>query len=84
MGNAFETWHNKKKDLYWPGEFLKKDASDIRTFTFGYDADVASFWGGVSQNRLSMHASNLLGNLSTARAETNTVCLDHLVHASHR
>ncbi|KAK2731053.1 hypothetical protein FQN57_003639, partial [Myotisia sp. PD_48] len=42
---------------------LKKDISNARIFTFGYDADVASFWGGASQNRLANHASSLIGDL---------------------
>jgi hypothetical protein len=72
-GNAFRTWYNEEGDVYWPWELLKEDAPNIRTYAFGYDANVASFWGGVSQNRLSMHASNLLGQLYGARAETDTV-----------
>ena len=66
-GSSFSTWYNESNDMHWPTKLLKKDIPEARIFTFGYDADVASFWGGISQNRLSNHAENMIGKLSGER-----------------
>ncbi|KAK2730723.1 hypothetical protein FQN57_004185, partial [Myotisia sp. PD_48] len=70
-GNAHTTWYHEKSGLHWPSELLKKDVSNSRIFTFGYDADVASFWG-PSQNRLTNHASNMVADLVGVREDTGT------------
>lgn len=69
-GNAYSTWHNEQHALHWPSKLLKDDVPEARIFTFGYDADVASFWGGTSQNRLANHAENMVGDLVGEREET--------------
>ncbi|KAJ4355425.1 uncharacterized protein N0V89_003441 [Didymosphaeria variabile] len=51
---------------YWP-DLLKEDIPNARIFTFGYDADVISITGGVSMDRLAVHASNLVGELHRVR-----------------
>ncbi|KAI9667847.1 MAG: hypothetical protein M1821_000666 [Bathelium mastoideum] len=74
-GNAYSTWHfsDKKTDVYWPYDILRKDHPDARIAAFGYDADVTQFWGPASSNRVGNHAENLLGSLSRLRAKTKTV-----------
>jgi hypothetical protein len=80
-GNAYKTWLNEKEMLYWPWALLGHDVElrerNIRLFTFGYDADVASFSGGASSNRLTMHSKNLLVDLSAVRTCENIVSQVH-------
>jgi hypothetical protein len=72
-GNAFTTWYHTGSKLHWPSGLLKEDIPNARIFTFKYDADVGSFWGGASQNRLTNHASNMIGDLVGERGDTETV-----------
>lgn len=72
-GSSSETWLHKPTDLHWPTDLLSKDIDDARILAFGYDADVVNFWNPVSQNRISNHAGNLLGDLSNLREETGSV-----------
>ncbi|KAF1951309.1 hypothetical protein CC80DRAFT_395828, partial [Byssothecium circinans] len=69
-GNAFNTWYHRDKKLHWPSTLLRENIPLARIFIFGYDANVASFWGGASQNRLANHAENLVGHLAGVREET--------------
>jgi hypothetical protein len=77
-GNAFSTWQystpeeSQGRGLHWPSDLLKNDIPNARISLFGYDAKVASFWGGASQNRLSNHAEDLLGCLTGLREDTST------------
>ena len=71
-GNAYNTWLHKDTRLHWPSELLSQDIADARTLTFGYDADIISFWNPVSNNRLSNHAENMVGELVRERERTNT------------
>ncbi|KAN0113271.1 Alpha/Beta hydrolase fold [Hyaloscypha variabilis] len=73
-GNAYTTWlynHGKTK-VYWPYDLLQKDLPDARILAFGYDADITSFWGPASSNRVGNHAEDMLGDLSHLRASTDT------------
>lgn len=72
-GNAFSTWYYKEHALHWPSTLLKEDIPEARIFIYGYDANVASFWGGASQNRLVNHAESMVGHLVGRREDTNTV-----------
>jgi pimeloyl-ACP methyl ester carboxylesterase len=77
-GDSSSTWlHSSSerthgREVHWPRDLVKCDVSNARISMFGYDANVASFWGGASQNRLSNHAENLLGELTGLREETGT------------
>ncbi|KAF1965939.1 hypothetical protein BU23DRAFT_436621, partial [Bimuria novae-zelandiae CBS 107.79] len=71
-GNAFNTWNHAESGIHWPTTLLKADLPSARIFTFGYDANVASFWGGMSQNRLASHAENLIGHLAGKREDTES------------
>jgi hypothetical protein len=68
-GNAFNTWNHQRNGVHWPSKLLGKDIPEARIFTFGYDADVASFWGGASKNRLASHAANLVRALASERKD---------------
>jgi pimeloyl-ACP methyl ester carboxylesterase len=72
MGNAFDTWYDEGGMMHWPSTLLKDDIKTARILAFGYDADVASFWGGAAQNRISNHASNMIGHIVGLREETDS------------
>jgi hypothetical protein len=72
-GKSYATWLHKATNTHWPSQLLHKDIDDIRILAFGYDADVASYWGGASENRIAEHAENLVGQLTGHREETDTV-----------
>ena len=55
--------------IYWPQDLLRKVVSDVRIFTWGYDADIASF-SSASRNTIHQHAGNLLSDLVDLRAES--------------
>ncbi len=74
-GNADNTWATEKGGLHWPTQLLCEDITNIRISTFGYDADVVSFWNPVSQNRIGNHAENMLGGLVRLRERTDTESL---------
>ncbi|KAF3479854.1 WD40/YVTN repeat-like-containing domain [Arthroderma uncinatum] len=71
-GSSENTWTHPDSNLHWPRQLLKEDIPNARIFTFGYDADVASFWGGASQNRLTNHAENMIKDLVDERSDTKT------------
>lgn len=87
-GDSSSTWlHSSNErihehDVHWPRDLVKGDVSNARISLFGYDANVASFWGGASQNRLSNHAENLLGELTGLREETDTENR-HVIFVAH-
>ncbi|KAI9855850.1 MAG: hypothetical protein M1813_009369 [Trichoglossum hirsutum] len=70
-GSSNKTWLDKN-GLYWPIELLSKDISDTRILAFGYNADMVNFWNPASQNRISNHALDLLGDLSRLRLGTDS------------
>jgi hypothetical protein len=71
-GNANSTWLHKKSNIHWPRDLIKEDIANARVMTFGYDVDVARFWGQVAQDGISGYAKDLLGKL--ARKRTSVVC----------
>lgn len=72
-GNSHGTWFDSNSGVHWPSTLLPQDISDARIFCFGYDADVSSFWGHASRNRLTEHAKALMGDIVREREDTNTV-----------
>lgn len=72
-GNGHGTWLDAKTGVHWPSGLLTQDIPDARIFCFGYDADVTSFWGHSSRNRLAEHAKTLLGDVVHEREDTDTV-----------
>ncbi len=87
-GDSSSTWLHPSterthgRNVLWPRDLVKSDISNARISMFGYDANVASFWGGASQNRLSNHAENLLGELTGLREETDTENR-HVIFVAH-
>jgi hypothetical protein len=75
-GNSHGTWFDSTSGVHWPSTLLSQDIPDARIFCFGYDADVTSFWGHASRNRLTEHAKALMGDIVREREETNTVIRD--------
>lgn len=71
-GNAYDTWLHRGTGIHWPSELLRQDIVDGRILSFGYDADIVSFWNPASSSRLSNHAENLVGELVRHRERTNT------------
>jgi hypothetical protein len=72
-GNSHGTWFDAKSGVHWPSTVLADDVLDARIFCFGYDADITSFWGHSSRNRLAEHAKALMGDVVHEREETDTV-----------
>ncbi|KAH7397431.1 hypothetical protein BKA66DRAFT_454343 [Pyrenochaeta sp. MPI-SDFR-AT-0127] len=87
-GNAFSTWQHptvevtRGRGVHWPSDLVKADIPNARVSLFGYDANVASFWGGASQNRLSGHAETLVGDLTGLREDTSTENR-HIIFITH-
>jgi hypothetical protein len=69
MGNTFSMWYHEETKMHWPSMLLENDLPEARTFSFGYDASVASFWGGASKNRLTNYAGNMVGDLAGVRGD---------------
>jgi hypothetical protein len=66
-GSAYSTWLHKGSGKHWPRDLIKNDIEDARVMTFGYDADVARFWGQAAQDGISGYANDLLGKLARKR-----------------
>ncbi|KAL8712490.1 MAG: hypothetical protein Q9220_003338 [cf. Caloplaca sp. 1 TL-2023] len=52
--------------IFWPRELLPCMISNVRIFTWGYDADIDGF-GSASQNTIHQHAGSLLADISDQR-----------------
>jgi hypothetical protein len=72
-GNSHGTWTDPGTGVHWPSKLLPQDIPDARIFCFGYDADVTSFLGHASRNRLTEHAKSLMGDVVREREDTDTV-----------
>lgn len=70
-GNRDTTWTAKGQSQPWPQTLLAPKLDKARILTYGYDAYVVRKTV-ASSNRLIDHASNLLNDLTTDRASTNT------------
>ena len=55
--------------VFWPKDLLWVVIPDIRIYTWGYDADIASL-SSASRNTIHQHARNLLSDLVDLRAES--------------
>jgi hypothetical protein len=66
-GSAFSTWLHRDSGTHWPRDLVKSDLSHARIMTFGYDADIARFWGQAAQDGISGYANDLLGKLARKR-----------------
>ncbi|EEP82570.1 predicted protein [Uncinocarpus reesii 1704] len=68
-GSPYETWATKKSDVFWPADLLPRTLAkeELRILTFGYDANVSSFTGGVSRDRMHNFAEHLAAHLFANR-----------------
>lgn len=69
-GSAYSTWLHRDSGTHWPRDLLKSDLSHARIMTFGYDADIARFWGQAAQDGISGYANDLLGKLARKRVSS--------------
>jgi len=54
--------------LFWPGDLLSKDFTNVRILTYGYDSHVSHFFAGAaSQNNINAHGRSLLNALELNR-----------------
>jgi len=51
---------------FWPRDLLPRIISDVRVFTWGYDADIDGF-GSRSQSTIIQHAQSLLSDIADQR-----------------
>ncbi|KAF9891079.1 hypothetical protein FE257_005014 [Aspergillus nanangensis] len=71
-GHPYKTWATKSDSedgVYWPAHLLPEvlDSSRVRILAYGYNANVSSFTGGVSNDRLLNHAETLASGLAANR-----------------
>ncbi|KAK5626419.1 hypothetical protein RRF57_002134 [Xylaria bambusicola] len=72
-GRADKTFLHERSGTYWPADLLPSDLPNARILSYGYDARVATFFGGAGQNTLQGHASNLFNALANDSSETNSI-----------
>ncbi|KAL8903338.1 MAG: hypothetical protein Q9207_003989 [Kuettlingeria erythrocarpa] len=61
-GDPHNTWTSEKSNVFWPGEILPPilEEEKARVLVYGYDADVTSFTGGTSKDKIHNHAEQLV------------------------
>ncbi|KAI9725055.1 MAG: hypothetical protein M1812_000331 [Candelaria pacifica] len=69
-GDPHDTWTSKKPDVFWPEQLLPQNVKkeQARVLVYGYDADVTSFMGGTSKDKIHNHAENLVAKLYANRS----------------
>ncbi|KAK8007973.1 hypothetical protein PG991_010524 [Apiospora marii] len=63
-GDSFRTWYHPG-GTFWPKDLLPRSLPRATILTFGYDADVAKFLGGVGQGTLHTHALTFVSDVGT-------------------
>ena len=79
MGDREKTWTANGAAAPWPELLLASDLPKARLITYGYDADVFSFWSMVSQSIIADHSQKFLTSLANLRDGSDTVSVgaDH-------
>ncbi|KAM0795973.1 hypothetical protein BDR22DRAFT_812731, partial [Usnea florida] len=72
-GKRTKTWLADGAARPWPQELLAKKIPEARILTYGYDADVAHFLKPAGQNTVLEHATNLNGDLTDLRLQTDSL-----------
>lgn len=69
-GHPHDTWTTKKPEVFWPEQLLPHNLKkeQARVLVYGYDADVTSFMGGTSKDKIHNHAENLVAKLYANRS----------------
>lgn len=77
-GHRIRTWqqdHGKTgQEPVWQRDFLPDLIPNARIITYGYDADIVSFFNKTNQNSVSDHASSLMDDLIRIRRGQPKVC----------
>ncbi|EFQ99614.1 LipA and NB-ARC domain-containing protein [Nannizzia gypsea CBS 118893] len=74
-GSSYHTWATKKSpEVFWPSDLLPEALRGVeaRIITYGYDANVTSFSGGTSKDKLHNHAEHLISSLCALRNSTKS------------
>ena len=68
-GHPYQTWTSENDKIFWPAQLLPAviEEEKARILVYGYDADIASFTGTVSKDKLHNHADNLVAELYANR-----------------
>ncbi|KAI9874123.1 MAG: hypothetical protein M1830_010171 [Pleopsidium flavum] len=67
-GHPYNTWSTDDRKVFWPVDLLPTNVKKARILVYGYDADVASFKGGTSKDKIHNHAETLVQRLSANRS----------------
>ncbi|KAL8751221.1 MAG: hypothetical protein Q9184_006133 [Pyrenodesmia sp. 2 TL-2023] len=61
-GDPHNTWTSETSNIFWPAQILPPILEDenARVLVYGYDADVTSFTGGTSKDKIHNHAEQLV------------------------
>ncbi|KAF8848913.1 hypothetical protein BDZ45DRAFT_555751, partial [Acephala macrosclerotiorum] len=72
QGDPVETWSLKPlSTTFWPKDLLADDLPNVRLLTFGYSSDVLATFRAASQNNITQHAQNLVGDVLGERQDIN-------------
>ena len=68
-GDPHNTWTAEKSKVFWPQQLLPPivEEEQARVLVYGYDADVTSFMGGASRDKIHNHAEHLIAELAANR-----------------
>ena len=68
-GDPERTWTSERSHVFWPSQLLPLilEEQKARILVYGYDADVASFTGSTSKDKIHNHAEHLVSTLAANR-----------------
>ena len=69
-GDPEKTWTAEKSRIFWPSMLLPPvlEEQKARILVYGYDADVTSFTGSTSKEKIHNHAEHLVAALAANRS----------------
>ncbi|KAI0420903.1 Alpha/Beta hydrolase protein [Xylaria grammica] len=80
-GHRERTWTAAGEDKPWPESLLPSDLPTARIITYGYDADVVHLTRPAGQNTVREHATSLINDLTSLRADANGRPIIFVVHS---
>ncbi|KAI9825800.1 MAG: Serine active site containing protein 1 [Thelocarpon impressellum] len=80
MGDRLKTW--TKDEVSWPRDLLPYDIDNARIITWGYNADVMTFFQRTSQSSIFQHALSLLQDIQRER-QTDEEVARPLIFVGH-
>ncbi|KAL8870709.1 MAG: hypothetical protein Q9174_003308 [Haloplaca sp. 1 TL-2023] len=78
-GDSKRTW--TVGDCCWPLDLLPKDITKARVFSFGYPANITSFWGPPSKTDIGDHADSLRWALLDERLDCSNRPIIFVAHS---